>query len=700
MTSIPATAALLPTIASTFKYAALFLVSLVFLLGVGAPTNLSSTFAWQFRAAARLRTPILVFLVVPLSFVRWVYGEIRGRVRDFVRRSRRLGEDEIEEGHRGRVEKVVEQIREWNDSGRRSKLRTARPTWMGMSVHISGKEGSHRIEVGHLNHILSVNDSGSSGEGKKADECPSVTVEPGVTMGDLTRRLLPLGLMLDLHIEMESVTVGGAAMGFGIETNSHSSGFFQETVLAYEIVDSNGNIRKVERDSLKTAEEKELFHALPWSHGSIGFLTRLIVKCVRVKPYVNVRYIPTRSAEELTSKLRDFTEGDKCPRFVEATVFSRDNAVIQLGDYCTLEDAPSNVEVHEINHFWKPFYYRYVESLMNDAPMKGDEEGACRSELVPLKHYAHRFTRSVFWELEDMIPFSNHPLYRCLWGWLGAPEVGLLKLAQGPVIRQASVEAHVVQESIAPLKNLAECIEGFDEWFGVYPLLAFPVRVRDRDELSGFLRPRTTDLLPGKDYGMYVDLGAYGVPRPVKVGQPWHAKPNIRFMEDWTRERGGFQALYTDVFHTRREFRDMFDHTLLDRVRSRPGIDARGAFAEVYDRIKSRYADLEEEERMEREQSGQEEERSEGVVTKRKVDSNDAALVSSDQIEEEDAMETDQSSKASSSSNGSRSVVAKGGEVPSSVGDVWQWISGVGGKGLSRPPSPVSESTNASESSS
>jgi hypothetical protein len=40
---------------------------------------------------------------------------------------------------------------------------------------------------------------------------------------------------------------------------------------------------------------------------------------------------------------------------------------------------------------------------------------------------------------------SNHPLYRALWGWLGAPEVGLLKLFQGPVIRQAAAHAHVVQ---------------------------------------------------------------------------------------------------------------------------------------------------------------------------------------------------------------------------------------------------------------
>ncbi len=46
-----------------------------------------------------------------------------------------------------------------------------------------------------------------------------------------------------------------------------------------------------------------------------------------------------------------------------------------------------------------------------------------------------------------MIPFSNHPIYRILWGWLGPPEVSFLKLFQGPVIRRASVYAHVVQVS-------------------------------------------------------------------------------------------------------------------------------------------------------------------------------------------------------------------------------------------------------------
>jgi hypothetical protein len=46
---------------------------------------------------------------------------------------------------------------------------------------------------------------------------------------------------------------------------------------------------------------------------------------------------------------------------------------------------------------------------------------------------------------------------------MGAPEVGLLKLFQGPVVRQTSVDAHVVQESIMPLKHLVQGIEKFDD---------------------------------------------------------------------------------------------------------------------------------------------------------------------------------------------------------------------------------------------
>ena len=91
-------------------------------------------------------------------------------------------------------------------------------------------------------------------------------------------------------------------------------------------------------------------------------------------------------------------------------------------------------------------------------------------------------------------------------------------------------------------------------------------------------------MINGKNYGIWVDLGAYGAPREVKLGKQWDAKRNIREMEHWTRDIGGYQATYTDLFCTKKEFRQMFDHSLYDKQRKL--LNAEDAFPEVYDKIK------------------------------------------------------------------------------------------------------------------
>ena len=532
-------------------------------------TPLSAQYPWQFRLAARLRTPVLMFFVVPISFLWWLRNVLAVKLQ----RLRSRGDFAASQATHGeRVQAVVEQVKAWSDGGRKSRMRTARATWASMSTKLGDtKNSAHLITTSHLNQILAVD-----------AENLVATLEPGVTMGVLTETLVPLGLSLELQVEMESITVGGLASGFGIETNSHSVGFFQETLLELEFVTADAKVMTVDAKT-----DPEVFYAWPWSCGTMGFLTKLKVKLMRTKPYVHVRYIPTHSVKEFASKLKEIALSPTPPRFLEATLYTKDKAVIQCGDFVDPPTtAADKAKINGINWWFKPFYYRWVETFL--------EKGA-GEDIVPLKHYFHRFTRSVFWELEDMIPFSNHPLYRFFWGWLGAPEISLLKLAQGPVIRKASVYAHVVQESIMPVSLLETGVEKFDKWFGVYPLLAFPVRIYDRGPLSGFLNPRKENNLPGKDYGLYVDLGAYGPPRAVREGKMWDAKTNVREMEHWTRDVGGFQAFYTDLFCTPDEFRSMFSHTLLDKCRARLG--ALDAFPDVYDKIKPEkgIVDLEEE---------------------------------------------------------------------------------------------------------
>ena len=84
-------------------------------------------------------------------------------------------------------------------------------------------------------------------------------------MGQITQKLIPMGLALKCQAEMESLTIGGLSLGFGLETNSFRHAFFQETVVEYKMVTSDGSILTVSPKS-----DPELFYAIPWSHVSIS----------------------------------------------------------------------------------------------------------------------------------------------------------------------------------------------------------------------------------------------------------------------------------------------------------------------------------------------------------------------------------------------------------------------------------------------
>ena len=74
----------------------------------------------------------------------------------------------------------------------------------------------------------------------------------------------------------------------------------------------------------------------------------------------------------------------------------------------------------------------------------------------------------------------------------------------------------------------------------VYPLLLFPLRTYDRGVHSGFLNPRGRNLCPrkGVNWGIWVDLAAYGTPKVVRDGGDFDPKKAVRAFEHWTREKG------------------------------------------------------------------------------------------------------------------------------------------------------------------
>ena len=81
----------------------------VFGIAVAAGSSagkLNKDFPWQFRFAARMRTPILMFIVVPLSYIRNTYGSIRTSIRAAFKDA--AGGKRT---HMERVEPIIAQVR-------------------------------------------------------------------------------------------------------------------------------------------------------------------------------------------------------------------------------------------------------------------------------------------------------------------------------------------------------------------------------------------------------------------------------------------------------------------------------------------------------------------------------------------------------------------------------------------------------------
>lgn len=450
--------------------------------------------------------------------------------------------------HDSRVRHVQEQVKQWHADKCQTPMCTARPGWSNVSFRRGlYKKKMRNIDV-NLIDIINVD------TGKALVRC-----EPMVTMGQVTACLNPIGWTLPVLPELDDLTVGGLIMGVGIETSSHKYGLFQHNCLSFELVLSDGSVVNCSKD-----ENPDLYYSVPWSYGTLGFLVSAQLRIIPAKKYVRIEYKPAHSNAELIRMFEEETKRDNGNEFVEGLVYSRDTAVIMTG---SMTDEAEPQKINAIGNFWKPWFYKHVEGFLQTGG---------RVEYIPLRHYYHRHTRSIFWELADIIPFGNQPIFRCLCGWMVPPKISLLKLTQGETIKKLYEKYQVIQDMLVPFKDLCEALKVFDEELKLYPLWLCPFKLYS---WPGMVHPE------GDRDEMYVDIGAYGAPK-----QPhFSTVPSTKKLEAFVLQKKGFQMLYADSYLSLEDFRKMFDHSLYDRLRK--FLDCGKAFPQVYEKVNRKARD-------------------------------------------------------------------------------------------------------------
>jgi delta24-sterol reductase len=521
------------------------------------------------------RSWFVVVIVLPLSLVFDAFFAVRSWVIHKFFSAPKL--------HAQRVQGVQRQLRAWAEKKDGTKLCTARGGWQSISPgYRNYKKLSTQISI-NMFDILSF-----------SDEERTVTVEPMVTMGQISHFLTPKGYTLPVLPEMDDLTVGGLYMGVGIETSSHKYGLFNDSVVSAEVALSSGEVITCSRE-----ENSDLFDALPWSYGTLGFLMSVKIRVVPCQPFVRVEYIPCKDQKTGVAEFTKHSqncEGKDAPDFVEALAYSQDTMVVMPAYFASKEEAMRKGNTHNTLSWWyKPWFYKHVESMLHDN--KG-----VRTEYIPLRDYYHRHTKSIFWELEQIIPVGNHWLFRWLLGWAVPPKVSFLKLTQTEALRKLYEEQHVIQDMLVPISSLSPALDCFQEHYDLYPLWICPYRAydygtgTDSASKSGhrcFLRRPQADSKDSKsqmEYEMFVDLGAYGIPRAVLEKKPFNALEKGHAVEQFVLQERGFQMLYADSYLSRDDFHAMFDHTHYHKMKA--VYDPSSGFPVVFEKVCKKAASI------------------------------------------------------------------------------------------------------------
>ena len=380
--------------------------------------------AQQFIEARRAE--IVVFIVLPVSLL----IAAKRKLEDFLFFPSPSKHDD-------RVHQVIKAVEERNRHKDQKPLRTDRSPYRSHSVRNDTKPNASQIPLRELRCILSLVVDQKSG---------IIHVEPGATVGEVTSYLLKRGWILECCLEMEDATLGGLAMAQGMTTHSHVCGLLSETVTEYRVVTANGDCITV----TDTNEHKDLFAALPMSHGTLGFLVSLKLRVVPSQPWVKLIYTPLLASADLhrqyTSVLRQASRNDpNTPFFVESIAFSKDTSVLMKGYLSPTnvneEDNKTTPTTNRIGWWYKPWFFRHVQSKL--------KKKIVTTEYIPIREYLMRHDRSMCMTMASIIPYGNHPFFRFLCGWMLPPQLTFLKSSHTKETREASLRKQCYQDVVS-----------------------------------------------------------------------------------------------------------------------------------------------------------------------------------------------------------------------------------------------------------
>ena len=425
----------------------------------------------------------------------------------------------------------------WQHSA--GKLRLEKSTISNLFRYQPRGKAERRISLGHFNEVIAL-DAGAQ----------TLDVEGLTTFETIVRHCLARGFLPPVAPELKHITIGGATVGIGIESTCFRNGFVHDALIEADVLLPGGRVVTCTAEN----EFSDLFHALPNSYGTLGYILRAKIRIEPAKPFVELRVARFDTVEAYLDAMKASTrKGDV--DFVEGLIFE-DGRFLLFEGY-ERDDAPDSGtdDILRRNVFYKLVQQREVVHLTTfDYIFRYDPEWFWNIPETPFYGLFRRFAPARF---RNSAFYTRH-----------IAREAKLRAALG---RKPKDAEPLIQDWEVPWEHAAElirtCLEQVD--LEGRPWAALPI-----------VTPRRPTIYPIEPDRLYFNLGCYCQVRKPDGKPPYHY---TRLMDDKCFELGGIKMLYSSTFLDKDEFDRRFNGEAYAALKQK--YDPDGAAPTLYEKV-------------------------------------------------------------------------------------------------------------------
>ena len=406
---------------------------------------------------------------------------------------------------------------------------------------------TNRLDVRRLHRVIEIDPAGRTAE-----------VEGMTTFEDFADATLLQGLRPPVVPELKTITVGGAVSGIGIEASSFRHGLVHEMVEEMEILCGDGTIRVCRPDN----ENADLFHAIPNSYGSLGYILRLRVKLLPASPFVKLTHQRFSDRTQFLSAMEAACgQNPHAPDFVEGVAFTPDDFVLTTARL-THEGGPLS-DYKGMQIYYQSLRSRTVDFLtMRDFLWRWDPDWFWCSRSFGMQNpLLRRLLRR--WMLSSSSYWKIQSLYRK--GKVEERVHALRKILHLPIERFEPV----IQDVEITIEKSIEFIEFYFSEIDIRPCWICPIRPL---ETAG-----NWTLYAMKPGALYLNFGFWG---SVRTASDKTAGYFNRRIECFVQQLGGRKSLYSTSFFTEDEFWRIYSGIAYKKLKSK--FDPQGNLRNLY----------------------------------------------------------------------------------------------------------------------